>query len=277
MLALWGGTIGTLVAIERNRPPTVRATELSYLPKGDYLKLAVLGYRQLAADLIWLKAVQSFGTRNQTTEGYLWTYHAVDVLTDLDPKFALAYQVAGSILAIWANRVHESVALLEKGVRHNPEVWQLPFFLGYDYFYELHDPIRAAKYFRMAAELPGSPEYLPKLAARMTVEAGDPDAALEFLQRLYNVVKDKDEKLREGLAWRIREVTAERDIRVLEQAVARYKERYAKLPASLEELVVRGIIPRLPTEPLGGVYRLNPSDGTVTSTGLPERLRVFRH
>ena len=275
LLTLWGGAVGTLRLLERERPPDARAAELFYLPKGEYLKVAVLGYRQIAADLVWLKAVQHFGERRQTKQGYLWAYRAVDVLTDLDPKFVLAYQVAGTILGVWANLPHESIAILSKGMANNPDVWQFPFYLGYDYFYELHDPLTAAKYFRIASTLPGVPEYLPRLAARMTVEAGDPDAALEFLQKLYAKVQD-DTKLREGLAARIREVTAERDIRMLERAVLLYRQRYRKLPVTLDELVARRILTRLPVEPLGGVYVLNP-DGTVRSTGLRERVRVHRH
>ncbi len=275
LVVLGGATVGILAVVERQRPAMVRAAELAYLPKGEYLRVAVLGYRQMAADLIWLKAVQHFGERKQTTEGYLWAYHAVDVLTDVDPKFSFAYQAAGIVLGVWANLPRESIALLTKGMRHNPEVWQLPFYVGYDYFYEVHDPVQAAKYLRIASELPGAPAYLPKLAARMTVEAGDPDAALEFLQRLYQQLQD--ERLRESLVQRMKEVVAERDIRFLEEGVRRYKSRYGKRPANLNDLVTKGIIQQIPEEPLGGVYELKPSDGTVASTGLRQRLRVHRH
>ena len=185
LLALGGTAVGVLTMVHRQRPSLVRAEELSYLPKGEYLKLAVLGYRQLAADLIWLKAVQHLGEKHQTRAGYLSAYHAVDVLTDVDPTFVFAYQAAGTVLGVWAGLPRESIALLTKGMRHHPEAWQLPFYVGYDYFYELHDPVMAARYFRMASVLPGAPDYLPRLAARMTVEVGDPQAALEFLQRLY--------------------------------------------------------------------------------------------
>jgi hypothetical protein len=275
LCVLGGAALWALTMAERERPAIARAAELSYLPKGEYLKVAALGYQQLVADLLWLKAVQHFGLREQTEEGYLWAYHAVDVLTDLDPKFAYAYQVTGAVLGVWANRAQESVAILSKGMKHNPEVWQLPFYLGYDYFYGLHDPGKAAPYFRIASMLPGSPEYLPKLAARMTVEAGDPNAALEFLQRLYQQVQDQH--LREGLERRIREVVVERDIQFLEEGIRRYRVRYGTLPAALDELVTGGIIASVPDDPLGGRYQMNPSDGTVTSPGLQERLKVYRH
>jgi hypothetical protein len=108
----------------------------------------------------------------------------------------------------------------------------------------------------------------------MTVEAGDPQAALEFLERLY--VQTRDERLREGLAQRMKEVVAERDIRFLEEGVRRYKARYRKWPARLEDLVRGGIIAEIPVEPLGGAYLLGIPDGTVKSTGLHERLRAHR-
>ena len=274
MLLFGGGVVTVLVALDRQRPPLVRAGELSYLPKGEYLKVAVLGYRQLAADLIWLKVVQHFGERQQTQAGYRWAYHAVDVLTDLDPKFSFAYLAGGTVLGVWAGLVPESIELLTKGMRYNPQVWQLPFTAGYDYYYELHDVAMAAKYFRIAAMLPGCPEYVPKLAARMTVAAGDPDAALEFLQRFHQQIQD--ERLREAIEQRMKEVIAERDIRFLEEAVRHYRARYRKLPTRLENLVTRGIIPQLPVEPFGKAYQLKASDGTVSTPGLPQRLQVFR-
>jgi tetratricopeptide (TPR) repeat protein len=273
-LALIAGMIGALEVAEQQRPASARASELSYLPKGEYLKVAVLGYRQMVADLIWLKVVQHFGDRKTTQEGYQWTYHAVDVLTDLDPKFAYAYQATGTMLGVWARRPEEAVAILTKGIQHNPEVWELPFFAGYVYYYELQNASEAATHFRRASELPGSPAYLPNLAARMSVEAGDPDAALEFLQRLQEQMSD--ERLKASLLQRMREVAAERDIRFLEEGVRRYHAKYHKPPRLLRDLVTGRIIFQLPVDPLGGTYELLP-DGTVHSTGLRERLRVHRH
>jgi len=274
LLALGGAAVGMLAVVDRQHPPTARAEALLYLPRGEYLRVAVLGYRQIAADLIWIKAVQHFGKREQTTEGYLWAYHAVDVLTDLDPKFSYAYLTGGTILGVWANLVQESITLLTKGMRHNPDVWQLPFFVGYDYFYELRDYASAAIYFRIAAGLPGAPEYLPRLAARMTAEAGDPEAALEFLERLYEQMKD--DRSRAAIEKRIKEIMAERDIRILEKAVREYQSRFNKLPGALGDLVVTGLIREIPKEPLGGEYRYDRADGSVISTGLGGRLKVYR-
>ncbi|MGQ0810788.1 MAG: tetratricopeptide repeat protein, partial [Nitrospiraceae bacterium] len=210
----------------------------------------------------------------QTIDGYRWAYHAGDVLTDLDPQFVHAYQALGTVLAISAQQIDESISLLKKGMRHNPEAWVLPFLLGYAYYFERHDPGTASTYFQAAASLPGSPKYLPELAAKMTIEAGDPDAALEFLQRLYAQVPD--ERIREGLARRIKEVVVERDLRFLEEGIRRYRARSNKLPKKLEDLVTGGIINRIPDEPFGERYQLNETEGTVNSLALEKRFRLHR-
>ena len=266
--------IGAALSLEHERPSRVRAEELAYLPKGQYLRLASLGYRQIVADIIWLQAVQHLGAPRDTSQGYRWTYHAVDVLTDLDPAFVRAYQAAGTILGVWAGRTQESIAILKKGMQHNPEVWQLPFLIGYDYFYELCDPSSAARYLQIAAVLPGAPEYLPRLAARMAVEAGDPQAALEFLERF--IRQTDDQRLQDILTERMKHVMQEEHLRVLEAAVRTYSASHHNMPGKLEDMIEKGIINAIPADPFGGQYFLSP-DGVVQSTARRERLRLHQH
>jgi tetratricopeptide (TPR) repeat protein len=274
LVSLGIGVVWSMQNVDRQRQAVPTGGELSYLPRGEYLKLAVVGYRNIVADFIWLKAVQNFAGRNQSRDAYLAAFHAVDVATDLNPDFVHAYKASGTILSVWANMPNESVAILKKGAQNNPTIWELPFFLGYDYFYELHDPLTAAKYFQEAAGLPRAPGWLGKLAARMTVEAGDPDSAMEFLQRLYQGTSD--ERIREGLIERMREVEAERRIRVLERAVKQYKDRYGIVPKHLNDLASKGFLATIPEDPLGGQYVIRQSDGAITSTVPFQRLRVYR-
>jgi hypothetical protein len=272
--ALLLGTVSSAYIVDRQRHSLSATADLSYLPSGKYLKVAVLGYREMVADFLWLKAVQGLAGRQQTRQGYLGAYHAVDVLTDLDPGFVHAYQYTGTILGVVAGMPMESIALLTKGVDHNPAEWPLSFFLGYDYYYVLRDTASAAKHFRAASLQPGAPSWLAGLAARMAVEANDPTAALELLRRLY--VQTSDEQLREGLARRMREVTAERDIRTLEQAVRIYRDRTKTFPKTLDDLVTSNVLSASPAEHFGGRYELSPLDGTVKSPGLRERIRVYQ-
>lgn len=262
-----------LNAIEDRRPSEHRAAELAYLPKGSYLRVASLGYQNLVADLLWIKVVQHLGNRNETAAGYLWAYHAADVLTDVDPKFAYAYLATGTVLGVYSSRIQESIRILQKGMQYNPDVWQLPYVAGYDYFYELCDAKNGAKYLTLASMIPGAPSYLPKLAARMSVDAGQPEPALEFLSRF--IQQTADEQLRNALIERKKEVQVEIDIKLLQEAVGRYEIRFGKRPRTIDDLVRGGIVPHIPEEPLGGKYELRAADGTVFATSTRERLRVY--
>lgn len=178
------------------------------LPKGEYLKVAALGYDQLFADILWLRVVQLIGEHTVTESAYDWIYHALDVLTTLDPKFAYAYQVGGVTLSTLANQPAKANALLAKGVRENPEIWQLPFYIGFnDYFY-LNDYKSAAENMARAAQIPGRPDYVPRLATRLFVQAGETRTAVEFLGRMAE--ESKDDKVKEALRQRLEEILAGR-------------------------------------------------------------------
>src|SRR3972149_5206914 len=247
--------------------------EFVTLPKGEYLKPAVLGYEQLAADIIWLQTIQVIGEDTVTPNGYDWIYHALDVVTTLDPKFAYAYQLGGVTLSVLGKAPEKSNMLLLKGMKENPDVWQIPFYIGFNNFFYLNDYGRAAEYMAKASELPGHPAYLPTPAARLYVQAGNPDTALDLIWRKYR--ETKDEKVRASLEYRIKEVIVERDVKFLEDAIRRYREAFKVYPDSIGKLVEKGVIPAIPREPFGGQYYFSPEDGKVYSSIIKERMRVY--
>ena len=261
--------------LEQSRDRTaIQIEKLAVLPPGDYLKPILLGYHHLGADILWLRLVQVLGKRSSTPQDYEWLYHALDVITTLDPLYTHAYQVGGIVLTELARRVDLSNRLLEKGLEGNPTAWQVPFFLGYNHFFFLLDYRRAADYMAHAARLPGHPPHTAQLAARLYAQAGNPETAMEFLDAMRR--QTKDEHVKEVLEVRMKEVIIERDIRLLEEAVRRFTQRERRPPATLAELVGRGILRALPPEPFGGVYRLASKTGEITSSTHPERLRVYR-
>lgn len=247
--------------------------DLAQLPKGEYLKPALLGYHHLGADILWLKLVQVIGEKKNSADEYEWMYHALDVLTTLDPQYAYAYYAGGVILGDLANRPDLSNRLLERGANANPTVWNIPFLLGYNYYFLLSDPAKGAEYIMRAASLPGGPSYLPGLATRMAAEAGNPETALVFLEA--RLRETKDQEMREVLAYRMKEVIIERDLRLLERAVEAYRTQYRVLPAAVMALAAKGVLSDLPQEPFGGEYLVNPHTGSVSSSTHPERLRTF--
>ena len=179
-----------------------------YLPSGKYLKPLMLGFDQIAADLLWIKAVGYFGGHYLTDRSYDWLYHILDLTTTTDPHFRQPYEFGGVVLAVEKGDVIQSNKLLRKGIQYHGDYWRLPFYLGFNSFFYLKDPKTAARYISKSAALPDAPSYLPKLAASLYVQSGQKETALEFLNQMYRdtedpwlkkSIKQKILKLRKGV------------------------------------------------------------------------------
>jgi hypothetical protein len=245
-----------------------------YIPSGKFLKVASLGYNKMLADLYWLKALQHIGDNVWESEGYPYLFPILDLVTDLDPKFEYAYEVGGVVLSVYTDRIAESNKILEKGLKQNFQVWELPFYLGFNHFYYMEDYEKAAFYISKAAKTPNRPAYVPRLAARLYVESGSANTALDFLISVKE--STKDERVRKELDRKIKEVAVERDLVLLENAIKQYKKRYYKAPQKLDYLLSKGILNRLPVEPMGGYYFLDSETGEVKSSTIKERMRLYK-
>ncbi len=270
ILAIFLGVLQiSLTHWNHSRP---KLQQLTYLPSGDYLRVASLGFRELAADILWLQAIQMIGEQKLSEDDGHWLYHAVDRITTLDPKFVRAYEAGSHALCILVVLPEESNRLLEKGIKHNPLEWKLPFLLGINYHFELGDDEKAAAAMARASSLPGAPESLVRLAAKLFVSARSPQQAVELLAKVYE--ETSDENVRRTLEVRLKESIVERDLQILEQAIGRYQSNYSRRPERLESLVGPGLLRELPKEPFGGRYLYEPTTGTVRSSEVAERMRI---
>jgi tetratricopeptide (TPR) repeat protein len=273
VLAASLGAIQMPLAHWSNSKPKLQ--QLTYLPSGDYLRMASLGYRELVADILWLQVIQVMGERKLSEEAGHWLYHAVDRITTLDPKFVRAYEAGSHALCILVVLPEESNRLLEKGVQHNPQEWKLPFLLAINYYFEMGNDEKAAEAMALASRLPGAPESLVRLAAKLFVSAKSPQQAVELLAKVYE--ETSDENVRKMLEIRLNESIVERDLQILEQAISRYQTNHSRRPERLENLVGPGLLRELPREPFGGRYLYDPLTGNVRSSEVTERMRITVH
>ena len=247
---------------------------LPNIPDSKYLKQISLGQNSLLADLIWLKTIQVMGDRNITRKDAEWIYHAVSTATDLDPKFYYMTELGGIYLAAVAGHHNLSIKLLKKGYENNPGLWEFPFFIGFNYFFYLKDFKQAAYYMGVGAELPKRPPYLPFLASRLYAQAGDPRYGMELTEAIYE--NTKNEKVREALRQRMKELQVEINLDALQNEVNAYKSRFGRYPASVRELLAGGFIKTAPVDSLGVKYLINPETGEVSNTRMARRLRIYR-
>ena len=199
-----------------------QSEKLLYLPSGTYLKPLVVGFDNLAADLLWIKAIGYFGSHYLTDKSYQWLYHILDLTTTLDPYFRYPYEFGGVILAIEREDVTQSNRLLKKGMLHHPDYWRFPFLVGFNTFFYLKNPEIAARYISRAAALPGRPAYLPKLAASLYMYTGQRETAIRFLNQMYESIEDS--RLKENILQKIAEIEKGNLPKSLEQILAEKNE-----------------------------------------------------
>jgi hypothetical protein len=236
-----------------------------------------LGFQALRADLYWLSALQYFGRRENAKVAFRGLANYLELIVGLAPDFKEAYRFGGAVLPWptsngWKN-VPETVSLLERGTERFPEDWFMRLMLAYNYSSGLQQYKKAGEQLLVASKYPGAPPYLPKLAARLFVAAGDFDGAQALAERV--AAETDDPVIREMMLRRAREVEAEHQLSALQSAADAFRSAQGRAPSSLADLVATGFLREIPADPLGGSYDLDPATGQVTSSSLKERLQVY--
>ena len=242
--------------------------EMMYFPSGRFMRPASIEYQVLAADIVWLRAVQYYGYHLMTDRKYEWLGHIFEILTELDPRFIGAYHFGALTLAWDANNPDEALQLLRLGMRRNPTSWQLPFDAGFITYMLTRDYEMAARYFRIAAELPGAWHVTQRWAAVAAGRAGSFEVARDMWLEIYQGTENR--RIRELAVRQLRAVKVSQDTARLQEAVNRFREDRGRLPVGLAELVRAGYTVSLPEEPYGGRYYLE-ADRVRSSTPARER------
>ncbi len=243
-----------------------------YLPVGRYAKLISFGYNNVLADILWMKTLAYTGEHLATDRQFKYLVSLLDAVTNLDPYFFYPYRFAGTILPWEAHDPDNAIRLLKKGLRYLPDKWLLWFLTGFVYLYFKGDYKQAAYYMGEAAKKPGRPLFIVTLASKLLTQENDADTAIKILMEIYR--NTRNENVRRSILKRIKMIIAEKNFRILERAVREFKAKEGRLPRSLEELVQKGFLERIPREPFGGRYYLTP-DGQVRSTVYNRRIKIY--
>src|SRR5207245_5386501 len=83
------------VRLDEQRAPITQFQRFMYLPEGEHLKIAALGYQHVVADLLWIQVIQAMGERKVREEAGHWIDWALDIITTMDPKVVRVYAVGG--------------------------------------------------------------------------------------------------------------------------------------------------------------------------------------
>ena len=192
LILLLGGAIGLQAVHERRGGvPAVDTPDMLYVRSPEAMTRLALSYQSLLADVYWIRAVQHYGgTRltNDPNASYGLLYPLLDLTTSLDPRFDVAYLFGSLFLAGpppgGPGRPDLAIALLEKGLRAQPQKWEFAQAIGFVHYWWRQDYPEAAAWFQRAADMPGGPFWLKSMAAVTLAEGGRRDSSRQLWQEL---------------------------------------------------------------------------------------------
>lgn len=245
------------------------------------LKKLSLGYKELLADIYWMRALQYFGGKRFEEKDPEQLYKYFDILTDLDPKFANAYRFGGSFLAepvpFGMGDVERGMKLYDKGRMNNPDNFHIPLEQGFIYYLNLKDYEKASELFEEASEKPGLSDLRRASFKGMAASAYRKGGNRELSRRIWEYIYQNatDEGRKNFALLNLKELRAADIEDHLTKAVGEYMNRYDKMPVSLKQLKSAGIIEQIPEEPFGGEFVIVKKLNAVkSSTVINRQLRV---
>ncbi|AQV01250.1 hypothetical protein [Desulfococcus multivorans] len=160
------------------------------------------------ADMLWMRALYYFGQHALTDQQYPFLLNLLDMITDLSPRWGYPYIHGAIIMSDIGESTEDALYMVEKGLTHHPEDWQLWFFKGY-YLMKDGNNLEAAEALQKAAVLPGAPVYLAELSATLLTREGKRDMALRFLEASLEMIADP--RQREFIIQKMQKVKGQYD------------------------------------------------------------------
>ncbi len=172
-----------------------------YAPSPGSAPIVALGFREVAADLLWIRLTGYFGSPDSTADGIA---AIVDAIVALDPHYHRAYEYGARAMTIAPHGVtqasfHRALVVLERGITEFPDDWKLPYLAGQIYTQDLvtKDPAerrawdeRGTLLTESAIRKPGAPADAATWVAFMRTKLGQRDRAITDLRELLLVTRD---------------------------------------------------------------------------------------
>jgi len=273
------GALSVWLQAERDRLPLPASGEdAMYLSQRATGRL-VFTHRALASDLYWIRAVQYFGGHTRIAQArqadpfapppllaaeppvsFDLLYPLLDITTTLDPRFNIAYRFGAIFLSEeyphGPGRPDLAIALLEKGLKVSPENWRYWHDIGFVYYWNVHDYLKASEAFRRGAALPGAPWWLRSMAATMLAKGGDRNTSRMLWQQLYETANN--DYARNAARIKLMQLKAIEDIEQLQKAIDGFAARRGAAVTGWNELLAASALRGIPHDPSGTPYRLTP-------------------
>jgi tetratricopeptide (TPR) repeat protein len=229
--------------MEINRPSVDKELEDEKLyVTGSTAKKMSMGFNGLIADWYWMRALQHVGSRSLNYQGeynldhlealnITLLYPLLDNATTLDPQFVAAYEYGAVVLP--AINKEDAIKLVKKGIAANPGRWQFYHHLGFIYW-KSSDFKLASQTYLEGSKIPGAPQWMKAMSARLEAEGGSRETAREMFKVMFD--ESDEPNIRELAAKRLLQIESFDERDAIQQAIGNFYKREHRCPASWIEL-----------------------------------------
>jgi len=260
LLLSCGAFMGLKVKIDRISRAKIPGSSIIYIPSGKFLKYATFGYSSMAADLVYLWAIQYF-SNTAVPERFDNLEHVFSIISELDPRYIDPYEV-GALIAIYDSKDFDTAfKILDKGLEKNPEQWIFPFDAGHYAQLMKKDWQLAQKYYQKVMAIPDAPEIAKRLYANAAFKLADLKTAWESWLEVYQTTKD--ERVKKFASNHLYQVKAAMDRETIQEAIKKFREKFGRNPSDLSQLARAGFLSALPKDLDGEDYLYDPQKGEL--------------
>jgi hypothetical protein len=244
----------------------IPGSSIIYLPKGEYLKYATFGHSALLADLIYIWAIQYYGNY-EILDSYDYLYHIFSIIAELDPLYFDPVDMGAFIAAYEARDPDLAVKILDMGLEKNPKEWFFPYQAAHYLQFLRKDHERAQEYYKKTMGIEGYPPIARRLYADAIFKATDYQRAMKEWLEIYET--EEDVRIKQVASNHLYRIKATIDTEKLQEAIAKYKEKFGRFPADLSRLVYAGFLDSIPKDMDEKDYLYDSQTGEVKPQTIP--------
>ncbi len=237
--------VGIIVTFQKihdsyNKPFTTKITaQTRNLLPAKFLPYITFGFDNFITDMYWLRAVQDFVAWDGRDPYYLNYFRNISTL---DPTFKYPYLF--SILIVPQNKdivtLNEVARIAENGLKFIPTSWEIPFYLGTQYYLFTKEYTLAESYLERAAKIPGAPDgvfllYSNFIGRNSPMPVRGAEDYILAQQLLKVIANNTDNETIKKMAEK--GITEKLVTQMLEKGIIAYKERYKRYPRTTQEMI----------------------------------------
>jgi len=238
----------------------VPGSSIIYIPSGKYLRFATFGFPSFTADMIYIWAIQYYSNYS-IEDRFDYLDHIFSIISELDPHYLDPYEIGSLIAAHEARDVNTACKILDRGLEKNPKEWIFPFEAGHIAQMVEKDFALAQKYYKRTMEIEGAPALVRRLYANAAFKIMDYKTSLENWLEIYQ--EAEDERIKKIASNQIYQIKTTIDIKTIEEAIGKFKERFGRNPTELGQLMKDGLLGSLPKDLDGKEYIYDSQTGGV--------------